>query len=182
MSLQIAHVIHFFFTAADFIFTGLKSWIPLLFILNLLLKNLFTGRVIIATNNLLLTGGMLFALAFAADLLTKFNSTGNDNADFMREILSGPHWYQYVFPIIIYLVLPQVEWSRKIRSNIFISLFIVVTWIITYIIIYYLSRPANSILGKPAEMEINYAYCIMSFFSVAAVALGYGIISTRKMR
>ena len=128
--------------SADSIFTGLKIVVPFVFIFkifNFNLIQLYIDALIVAINKMMLCGAVLFLIAMGANYYHAVNSGNPMERDFMIGLLTGPHWFQLIIPVIMYALLPQVMWIRKLVNNIYSSMAIVASWFISFYLIRYFS-------------------------------------------
>ena len=94
----------------------------------------------LSINAWMLAGAVLFLMAVLSDLLTAAYAEDQGKWEFMHAMITGPHWYQVVIPFIVYAILPQMMWFRKLRRNIIISLLIVLVWFGAFYTVRYITQ------------------------------------------
>jgi hypothetical protein len=113
------------------IFTGLGIFIPLLVLLRF--NKAFNIRLNIttliqATNWLLLFAGVIYLLFFASIILPGYIGNYSQDEYWQYSLINrafGPYWFAYIGYLIIYGLLPQLMWFKKIRQSIVST----ITWV-----------------------------------------------------
>ncbi len=138
----ISNILHTFIFISDSIFIGLKILVPLIFILEILnikytKPNL--NILILTINLIMLSASILFLTSISINTLLTIKSGNSDELNFMISVATGSHWFQFVIPIILFGLLPNILWIKNFRKSIYIPFFIVICWFASYFIIHYLS-------------------------------------------
>lgn len=177
-SFPIWDLLRFLFRVSDIFFTGLKIWVPVLFLLFIFRVAIIRRHqsIIWGTNILFLISGVIFTLGFLLDNILSTLSEGSEKIDFIINLLSGPHWYQYVIPVINFAVLPHLLWSSKLRQTIYTSFGIVIIWILTYYVTYALTKAErSSLLGRAVMPKIDIAGSLWDFIYVVILSIAMAI-------
>jgi hypothetical protein len=139
---------------SDSIFSGLKILVPVVFLLRIFkikLRQPDLGSLIISANYLLLVGGILFTITILSTAFrTWFYSDGFERSALV-DTLSGPNGFQFILPVLNYVLLPNVMWIKKLRRNFNSSFVIVLIWIVSYFLVDYFTHTREYILSSSAH-------------------------------
>lgn len=173
---------------SDAIFSGLKIAVPLLFTLHLfgfyrsrpVMQNLITGA-----NVLLLMGGVMFSLAMIISISNTWLNGDEFGKSAMIDMISGPKWFQFVLPVLVFGLLPHAMWVFKFRHSVQASMGIVMAWFLSYFTIVYFSYPPKNIFSFPIErLDFSvtdfYKKMVLFICLLAAVCLFISIQRKRK--
>jgi hypothetical protein len=184
-SFSLSSFIHFPAFISDSIFQGLKFLIPLLFILeffNVSLKQLKLSTVIISANVLLLIGGTLFLGVMTTNLSMSWYHGNEFEKDFLVNVITGPHWFQFVIPLLNFALLPHLMWFKKLRSITTVSVLLVTWWIVSNYYINYLSNNER-LIHSVHDLHTGFftiEYVEKAIIFIALLTITFTIFSRRK--
>jgi hypothetical protein len=161
---------------SDIIFSGSKIFIPVLVIIRTIFPQDNSGRVsrgIRSLNLVLLSGSILFLLAFLTDNYLSFHSQERLGWEFMVGVLTGPHWYQIVLPVFGYAVLPQMLWWARLRRSVYSSFTIFLFWLFGYLFIIQMAKSEYSGLTSRSSFIKN---SLSGYLEVVAIYIPLFII------
>jgi hypothetical protein len=125
-----ATVLHSLLFVSDSIFEGLKILFPLIFLFKLFpwYKNFKLPCIVLSANILLLSGSILFLIVITFNFFMTQYSGNESEKEFFISIITGPHWFQFVIPLINFAILPEILWIKKIRNSFFPSFIVIIWW------------------------------------------------------
>lgn len=178
---------HWFNYIADSLFTGLKIFGPLVFLFKLFdvsIKYPDFNLLIKAMNTLMLTGAIMFMTGIIANYYMMSHSENPMDKEFMVNLITGPHWFQLAIPVLLYGVLPNMFWIKKLRNSINTAMILVVSWFAGFYLIDYLSfKDENNIFQheRPLRFPIDLSV-EKSIVFVTLLILFYLILSWKEKR
>jgi hypothetical protein len=184
-SFSLSSFIHFPAFISGSIFLGLEFLIPLLFILeffNVSLKQLKLSTVIISANVLLLIGGTLFLCVMTTNISMSLYHGNDFEKDFLVNAITGPHWFQFVIPVLNFALLPHLMWFKKFRSTTTVSLLLVAWWIVSNYYINYLSKK-ESVIHSAHDLHTGFftiEYVEKAIIFIALLTITFTIFNGRK--
>ena len=182
---QISLVLHAFMFFTDCLFTGLKIFVPVVFLLKVfhISSSRFNiNALVLAMNLVLLTAGVLFLTTFIVDTVMSLTADYEFGMSLILGFISGPHWFQFAIPFLIYAILPNVLWSGKNRSTIYSTMIIESIWYGSYFLVDFLNNRDGTIMpAQNIDVQIPIAaYAEKALIFIASISLVYLFISKRK--
>ena len=172
----ISNILHTLVFISDSIFIGLKILVPIIFILEILnikytKPNL--NILILTINLIMLSASLLFLTSISINTLLTIKSGNSDELNFMISIATGSHWFQFVIPVLLYGLLPNILWIKNFRKSIYIPFFIVICWFASYFIIHYLSENNFSLFPNSGDHS---PFPLMEYLKKSGIFLSLFIV------
>ena len=132
----------------------------------------------------MLSAAILFLTSISVNTLLTIKSGNSDELNFMISVATGSHWFQFVIPVILYGLLPNVLWIKSFRKSIYIPLFIVISWFASYFIINYFSENNSSLFPKSVDHS---PFPLMEYLKKSGVFISllivyYHFVKSMKMK
>lgn len=181
----VSNILHFIAFLSDGIFIGLKFTVPivlLLKVLNVDFKKPDLTNLIISLNLLLLSGAVLFLIILILNTGLTLYSGNEDDRSFIFSLITGPHWFQFSIPVLIYGLLPNILWMKKFQYSIYSSGVIILIWFVSYFLVDFLTH--NNTFSKNLlsidNLFLDSEYSRKFLVFIALTFIIYSIIIKRR--
>ncbi|MFB9077089.1 hypothetical protein ACFFLS_03395 [Flavobacterium procerum] len=113
------------------LFFAFSIFTILFLILSIFIKNDFLRKLDQETTYFISFIGLVYLLLLFIGKLIEFNTANDGNRLFVEEELFGKYWYIFWFEPLIWVLMTQLLWIKKVRKNVFIRLFFSALFIVT---------------------------------------------------
>lgn len=124
---------------------------------------------------------MLFILTMISNIFLAWSSGNEAERDMMIAFTTGPHWYQFFFPVLNYAILPLVLWVRTLRTSPYPVIVIVFVWFTTYFLTDYLVSLEQKNMGFKNEFDYQ-QYLIKTGVFLIFFTLFYGFEKWKRYK
>jgi hypothetical protein len=151
---------------ADGIFQGYKWFMPLMVVFYFLrdrISIVSAVDLLKVMNRTLLAGMFLFLFSMISHVLLAWYSDNVAERELILSFATGPHWYQFYHPIFSFGLLPMLMLVRSFRSNVLISVVIVLVWILSQELVIYLTNlnsPFAAMKPRFDKLELASKLCL----------------------
>jgi hypothetical protein len=183
-------------TICDYLFTGLKFLIPVLFILRiekLRLRFLNAQALVTAFNITLLIAASTSLISYFIYSYQAYHSGTEQQQYAIINRATGPYWFSFWIPVLIYTLLPHLVWFKKTRNSVKItytwfslaftlSFYIKAVYIIVWLHRDYIPTKIGSIWSSNLIVPSLSEFALSIVTTVISITLAYLIVSKKELK